>query len=84
MRFSTITLSQVHKEQPFSIPMPVRNCLLADYGVQIWLIAHLCKSCDVIHSHSVVRVQHCDLPPRADGQPVLQVLCGVELKGVQN
>ncbi len=41
------------------------------------------KTRDVINAHAVVGVQHSDLAPGADAQPVAYILCCVEGEGVQ-
>lgn len=44
---------------------------------------HRRKTRDVVNAHAVMSVQNCDLPPRADAQPVGNVLCRVEGEGMQ-
>ena len=42
-----------------------------------------CKTRDVINPHAIMSVQNSDLPPRADAQPVGDVLCCVKGEGMQ-
>ena len=44
---------------------------------------HLSKASDVINAHAIVGVQHGDLAARADVEPVLEVVHGLEGEGVQ-